>query len=112
MDGQMPEIPLFRVAWRKSGRSQANACVEVGVWAKSSHSGNRSDCVEATAVTSRDGLKIPVGKADTEKLILLRDSKNPDGGTLVFDEHEWSAFIAGVKDGEFDLPDEDEDEDS
>jgi hypothetical protein len=101
----VPEIRLSRVAWRKSRRSQANgACVEVGVWAKSSHSNAASGCVEATTVTSRDGLQIPAGKADTQKLILLRDSKNPDGGTLVFDEHEWSAFIAGVKDGEFDLP--------
>ena len=41
--------------------------------------------------------------AHTEKLILLRDGNNPDGATLVFDEHEWSAFIAGVKDGQFDL---------
>ncbi|HEY7142806.1 MAG TPA: DUF397 domain-containing protein [Streptosporangiaceae bacterium] len=62
--------------------------------------------VEAIAVTSRDGLHIPAGKAGTGRLILLRDSKNPDAGTLVFDEHEWSAFIAGVKDGEFDLPED------
>ncbi|MGD0373099.1 MAG: DUF397 domain-containing protein [Streptosporangiaceae bacterium] len=104
----MPRIRLFRVAWRKSRHSANGAdCVEVGVWAKSGYSSG-ANCVEATAVTSRDGLKIPAGKADTEKLILLRDSKNPDGGTLVFDEHEWGAFIAGVKDGEFDLPDDED----
>ncbi len=102
----MPEIRLSRVPWRKSRHSGNDSdCVEVGVWAKSTHSAER-DCVEAIAVTSRDGLTIPAGKADTEKLILLRDSKNPDAGTLVFDENEWSAFIAGVKDGEFDLPED------
>jgi Domain of unknown function (DUF397) len=103
----MPEIRLSRVAWRKSRYSgNGSDCVEVGLWAKSSCSDTANGCVEATAVTSRDGLDIPAGKADTEKLILLRDSKNPDAGTLVFDEHEWSAFIAGVKDGEFDLPED------
>jgi Domain of unknown function (DUF397) len=103
----MPVIRLSRVPWRKSRHSgNGSDCVEVGVWAKSSYSEAARGCVEATAVTSRDGLNIPAGKADTEKLILLRDSKNPDAGTLVFDEHEWSAFIAGVKDGEFDLPDD------
>jgi hypothetical protein len=103
----MPQIRLSRVLWPKSRHSGPGPdCIEVGVWAKSSYSGNGANCVEATAVTSRDGLNIPAGKADTEKLILLRDSKNPDAGTLVFDEHEWSAFIAGVKDGEFDLPED------
>lgn len=101
----MPEIRLSRVAWRVSRHSgNGSNCVEVGVWGKSSYRDTGNGCVEATAVTSRDGLQIPAGKAATEKLILLRDSKNPDAGTLVFDEHEWSAFIAGVKDGEFDLP--------
>ncbi len=104
---QMPEIRPSRL-WRESRNSGSGSnCFEVRAWTKSSYSGKGSNCVEAAAVTSRDGLKIPAGKADTEKLILLRDSKNPGGATLIFDEHEWSAFIAGVKDGEFDLPDDD-----
>src|SRR5215467_14947107 len=102
MDRHMPEIRLSRVAWRTSPYSGSGSnCVEVGVWTKASHSDGANGCVEATAVTSRDGLEVPAGKADTEKLILLRDSKNPDAGPLVFDEHEWNAFVAGVKDGEF-----------
>jgi uncharacterized protein DUF397 len=32
----------------------------------------------------------------------VRDSKNPDGGRLMFTATEWSAFTAGVKSGEFD----------
>jgi hypothetical protein len=36
--------------------------------------------------------------------IRVRDSKQPEGPFLVFDAREWSAFVAGVRDGEFDLP--------
>jgi hypothetical protein len=32
----------------------------------------------------------------------VRDSKNPDGPTLVFTPAEWKAFIRGAKDGDFD----------
>jgi hypothetical protein len=34
----------------------------------------------------------------------LRDSKDVRNPAHVFDREEWSAFIAGVKNGEFDLP--------
>jgi Domain of unknown function (DUF397) len=43
-------------------------------------------------------------KADSEKLYLMRDAKNPDGPVLAFTPEEWEAFTLGVKDGEFDLP--------
>jgi hypothetical protein len=35
--------------------------------------------------------------------IAVRDSKNPAGPALVFTSEEWDAFVAGAKDGEFDL---------
>jgi hypothetical protein len=35
--------------------------------------------------------------------IAVRDSKNPQKGTLIFTPEEWDAFVAGTKDGEFDL---------
>ena len=36
--------------------------------------------------------------------VYLRDSKNPnERNHLVFTLAEWDAFVAGVKDGEFDL---------
>ncbi|MBC3842748.1 DUF397 domain-containing protein [Streptacidiphilus sp. 4-A2] len=60
-----------------------------GPFKKSSFSGNQGDCVEVAQAT--DG-----GRA-------VRDSKNPDGGTQFYTASEWSAFIAGVKAGEFDL---------
>jgi hypothetical protein len=62
---------------------------ELAVWRKSTRSnGNSGNCVEWAMV---DGV---VG---------VRDSKNPGGTTLIFTPAEWTAFIAGVKGGEFDL---------
>jgi len=36
--------------------------------------------------------------------VALRDSKDASKPAHVFDREEWSVFIAGVKNGEFDLP--------
>ena len=36
--------------------------------------------------------------------VAVRDSKNEHKAAHVFDREEWSAFIAGVKNGEFDPP--------
>ncbi|MFF8953904.1 DUF397 domain-containing protein [Streptomyces sp. NPDC014940] len=55
---------------------------------KSSFSGGNGACVEV-AVTA-DG-----GRA-------IRDTKDRDGGTQFYTPAEWSAFVAGVKAGEFD----------
>lgn len=55
-------------------------------WHKSSHSGG-SGCIE---VAQADGA------------IALRDSKAPNGPVMKFTKHEWSAFMDGVRDGEFD----------
>ena len=38
-----------------------------------------------------------------DDLVAVRDSKVQDGPVLIFDHAEWSAFVAGVKAGEFDL---------
>ncbi|WP_199515960.1 DUF397 domain-containing protein [Nucisporomicrobium flavum] len=35
--------------------------------------------------------------------VAVRDSKNPHDATLLFTAAEWDAFVAGVKDGEFDI---------
>lgn len=34
----------------------------------------------------------------------LRDSKQPEAATLVFDQQEWTAFLSGAQSGEFDWP--------
>lgn len=39
-----------------------------------------------------------------EDTVRVRDTKNPNSGTLTFTHKEWDAFIKGVKSGEFDLP--------
>jgi hypothetical protein len=66
-----------------------SSCVEVG-YRKSSFCGHPG-CVE-------------VDLADDGGNILVRDSKLGDGGgALSFTKDEWTAFIKGVKAGEFDL---------
>ena len=55
-------------------------------WRKSSHSGNNG-CVEV---------------AHSDDQIAVRDSKDPSGPMLLFTRREWQAFLAGVRDGEFD----------
>jgi hypothetical protein len=56
-------------------------------WRKSSYSSN-GGCVEVAAAADR---------------IFVRDSKDRDGPVLNFNLLEWRMFLAGVRDGEFDL---------
>jgi hypothetical protein len=57
-------------------------------WRKSSYSSSNSNCVE-------------VAVAGT--CVAVRDAKDPDGPVLLCTRAGMAAFIAGVKDGEFDL---------
>ncbi len=95
-------MDLTKVRWRKASYSGNNGggCVEVGVWRKTSYSGNNGGgCVEVSA--THDTVSVP-HKANEDLLYLVRDSKDPSGPRLAFTTTEWDAFIAGVKDGEFD----------
>jgi Domain of unknown function (DUF397) len=56
------------------------------VWRKSTFSGTNG-CVEVAFVQGR---------------VAVRDSKDRTGPVLVFDSHEWEAFLSGVRAGEFD----------
>ncbi len=56
-------------------------------WHISSFSGS-SNCVEVRAETSA---------------VLVRHSQRPDGPVIAFTHHEWLAFLAGVRNAEFDL---------
>ena len=52
-------------------------------WRKSSYSSsNGANCVEVASLASA---------------VAVRDSKNPDGGTLVLSPAAWRALIASVK---------------
>lgn len=59
-------------------------------WRKSRHSDTDQGCVETAF--------LPDGH------VAVRDSKDRTGPTLVYTPREWRAFIAGAKNGEFDLP--------
>jgi hypothetical protein len=63
---------------------------------------------------TRDGKFRKSGNSDTGNCVevaalpggglRVRDSKDKAGPVLGFNEHEWEAFLAGAKQGEFDLP--------
>jgi len=38
-----------------------------------------------------------------DQTVAVRDTKDPDSPTLTFTHPEWSAFIQGVKKGEFEV---------
>jgi hypothetical protein len=56
-------------------------------WRKASRS-STGNCVEV--------------REESPRLVLVRDSKDPDGPVLSFDRHVFSDFIAAVKRSEFD----------
>ncbi|RZU49507.1 uncharacterized protein DUF397 [Krasilnikovia cinnamomea] len=72
----MRDIDLSAAQWRKSSRS----------------GGNGGNCVECCF----DFL-------ESDSLIYVRDSKDPNGPALRFTRDEFIAFTEGVKNGEFDL---------
>lgn len=39
----------------------------------------------------------------TDDAIYVRNNLRPDAGTAEFTHEEWMAFVAGVKDGDYDL---------
>jgi Domain of unknown function (DUF397) len=83
-------------AWRKSSYSGTNGdCVEVGsdgailvrdteAWRKSTHSGTNGDCIET---------------ATGQGVILVRDTKNRDGGALAFGADAWASFVTSLQAG-------------
>ncbi|MEV1331862.1 DUF397 domain-containing protein [Micromonospora costi] len=64
---------LANAPWRKSTRSQTSNCVEVA----------------------------PLGNGPAA--VALRDSKDRGGPVLLFNRAGWLGFIAGAKEGQFDL---------
>ena len=63
--------------------------LSTAVWRKSSRPGsNGGQCVEVAA--------------NLPGAVAVRDSKDPDGPSLLFTPGEWRAFVGGIKSGEFD----------
>lgn len=69
--------------WHKSSRSQNTNCVEArwSNWHKSKRS-QMTHCVEVR---------------DSEKLVQMRDSKDPNGPVLTFSPERWADFINFIK---------------
>jgi hypothetical protein len=59
-------------------------------WFKSSYSDNGGQCVEVAANLAAAAGIVPV-----------RDSKDPEGPVLTFPAEVFTAFVAGVKAGDF-----------
>jgi len=62
--------------------------MDVPSWRKSSHSNPSGNCVELARLA--------------EGSVGVRNSRHPDGPTLVYSPLELAAFFAGVRAGEFD----------
>jgi hypothetical protein len=62
--------------------------------------GGRPSRVEIYVTTDTSAAPHKTGE---DKLYVMRDAANPGVGELYFTQSEWEAFVAGVKDGEFDL---------
>lgn len=56
-----------------------------------------------TARKSGGGNCVEVRMVGQAEAFQVRDSRNPDADILTFTRAEWEAFLAGAKDGEFDL---------
>jgi|HubBroStandDraft_6_1064221.scaffolds.fasta_scaffold736652_2 hypothetical protein len=52
-------------------------------WRKSTYSNNGGNCIEVT-------------RAITD-MVAVRDSADPEGSTLVFTPHQWTAFTSTLK---------------
>ncbi|HUZ26450.1 MAG TPA: DUF397 domain-containing protein [Streptosporangiaceae bacterium] len=69
--------------------SDIDADLTGAIWRKSRRSNSGGNCVEVAS-------NIP-------GIVAVRDSKNPEGHVLTFNPRDWSAFLAGVQAGEYNL---------
>jgi len=69
-------------------RTGMSAALLGATWRKSSRSGALGNCVEVAPVSNGQ--------------VAVRNSRYPSGPALIYPRAEVAAFVAGVKDGEFD----------
>ncbi len=67
--------------------NKPDSAAQAAQWRKSSFSTGGNQCVEVARV----------GAA-----VAVRDSKNPQGGHLIFDAAEWRTFLGNAKRGGYD----------
>lgn len=82
----MTDVDLSRARWRKSAHSGGNGgdCVELTpAWQNSPPGGGNGGTCAAVA--------------EPERLIAVRDSKDPGGPVLAFTPDAWRAFTAALK---------------
>jgi Domain of unknown function (DUF397) len=60
-------------------------------WCTSSHSGSAGNCVEVAHLPVSDSFAV-------------RSTRSRTAPPQIYSRPEWDAFIAGAKDGEFDIP--------
>lgn len=85
--------------WRVSSRSAGQGnCVEVGFRA-STHSGPQGNCVEVgwRKSTFSNGAQNYVEVGDCPEVVGVRDTKDRDGGILVFERQAWHRFIRSLR---------------
>jgi hypothetical protein len=86
-----PEVMREQFAHLRQAASRPNITLQVLPYQAGTCGGNGGACVEVAIF--EDGA------------VAVRDTKdNGSGPVLVYRRDEWAAFIAGVKDGEFELP--------
>lgn len=86
MDLSSSDYDMVPATWRKPscGDTSGGNCLEVATWRKSTYSdGSGGNCLEVA-----DG---------HTRVVPVRDSKDPDGPTLVFRTAAWSSFVADLK---------------
>jgi hypothetical protein len=77
----MNKPELGGIAWRTSSySSNGGSCVETG-WHASTYSSNGGDCVEVSRASA----------------VLVRDTKDRDGGTLEIPAPSWSALTTRLR---------------
>jgi hypothetical protein len=84
--------------WTTSSFCEAGACVSVQ-WKTGCEAG---DCVQVgfrKADASADTNCVEVGHA--EDMVLVRDSKDPDGQVITFTEQRWASLLDAVKAGRY-----------
>jgi uncharacterized protein len=84
------------VSTRLGKEAKAEMDLTGATWHRAGEAGDGESCIEVAVVAG--------SKEGSERVFVMRDGSKPEAGHLVFTPAEWDAFTAGVRDGEFDLP--------